>query len=149
MFINAQYSHLITENNNEDINEKTPLIKKTKSSIEDENAYLEDYSKIELTKTQNGKYNEIKNKRSDHDLEKENDDDLDEDWTDTCFMTYLLLPMKILFKITLPKPTKYCFVITFIMSVVWIALLTYVTVWMVTLIGEDSSQLNLNESKFS
>jgi hypothetical protein len=149
MFFNAQYSHLIAENNNKDINEKTPLIKKTKSSIEDENAYLEDYSKIELTKTQNGKYNEIKNKRSDHDLEKENDDDLDEDWTDSCFMRYLLLPMKILFKITLPKPTKYCFVITFIMSVVWIALLTYVTVWMVTLVGQDSSQLSLNESKFN
>jgi hypothetical protein len=149
MFFNAQYSHLITENNNKDINEKTPLIKKTKSSIEDENACLEDYSKIELTKTQNGKYNEIKNKRSDHDLEKEDDDDLDEDWTDSCFMRYLLLPVKILFKITLPKPTKYCFVITFIMSVVWIALLTYVTVWMVTLVGQDSSQLNLDESKFN
>jgi len=148
MFFNAQYSHLITENNNEDINEKTPLIKKTKSSIEDENAYLEDYSKIELTKTQNGKYNEIK-KRPSHDLEKENEEDLDDDWTDSCFMRYLLLPMIILFKITLPKPTKYCFVMTFIMSIVWIALLTYVTVWMVTLIGEDSSQLNLNESKFN
>jgi hypothetical protein len=145
MFINAQYSHLITANNNEDINEKIPLIKKAKSSIEDENAYLEDYSKIVLTKTQNGKYNEIKNKRSDHDLEKENDDDLIEDWTDGCFMRYLLLPMNILFKITLPKPTKYCFVMTFIMSVVWIALLTYVTVWMVTLVGEDSSQLDLND----
>jgi hypothetical protein len=146
MYLNAQYSHLITKNNKEDTNDKISIIEKTKSSIEDEN---EDNSKIQSTKTQNDKNNEIKNKRSDHDLEKENDDDLDEDWTDSCFMRYLLLPMKILFKITLPKPTKYCFVITFVMSIVWIGLLTYVTVWMVTLVGQDSSQLSLNESKFN
>jgi len=136
MFFNAQYAHLIVENNNEDINEKTPLIKNGKPSIEDENGYLEDYSKIELTKTENGKYNEIRHKRPEQGSNDDDEDDLDDDWTSSCFMTYLLLPVAIIFKLTLPKPTKFCFVITFIMSIVWIALLTYVTVWMVTIVGQ-------------
>ena len=106
-------------------------------------------------KTQNGKYKEIKNgsqtngtPTADSNLypklyqtnpedQKQKEQDVEADWTDTCFMQTILFPFTILFKITLPKPTKFCFVITFCMSIVWIALLTYVVVWMTTIVGKN------------
>ena len=168
MFFNAQFAHLVADKDDEEEEEEeeTPLLKNgnpEKPSIEEDydNNHLEDYSKIELMKTQNGKYKEIKNGSQNSDTngipETQNnlypklyqtnpeqqkpkpkepqEMEVDADWTDTCFMRTLLFPFIILFKITLPKPTKFCFVITFVMSIVWIALLTYVVVWMTTVVG--------------
>ncbi|CAG2100284.1 unnamed protein product [Medioppia subpectinata] len=154
MFFNAQYSHLITEAEEE---EETPLLKdRKKSSIEEDydNNRLEDYSKIELMKTPNGKYNEIKSNGTKHHNQSQNiesnlypklspanneevvkPEEDDSEWTDHWIIKTILLPMNILFILTLPKATKFCFVITFIMSIVWIAVLTYVAVWMTTVVG--------------
>ncbi len=66
----------------------------------------------------------------------DDDDDDGDEWMDSCFIKYPLLPTILLFKITLPKPSKRCFVITFIMCIVWVGLFTYVSVWMVTIIGK-------------
>ena len=153
MFFNAQFAHLIAEKEDE---EEIPLLKDVKkASIEEDfdNNHLEDYSKIELMKTQNGKYKEIRtgsqnngtngNTKVESNLypnlhkkeEKKIEPEVDSDWTDNCFMQTLLFPFRILFAITLPKPTKFCFIITFVMSIVWIALLTYVVVWMTTIVG--------------
>ncbi|XP_054162877.1 sodium/potassium/calcium exchanger 5-like isoform X2 [Oppia nitens] len=156
----------------------------------------EDYSRIELTKTQNGKYREIKSSKTttngnqqqqalvanNNDVAlypklpvpppppphhhqqqqqhyqqqsngangggkpnynslnggakvEDNDDGGGGDWTDHWLIRTLLFPMTVLFAITLPKATKYCFVVTFLMSIVWIAALTYVVVWMTTVVG--------------
>lgn len=64
-----------------------------------------------------------------------NPDDLDTDWSDNTIIKFLLFPFTLIFLITLPKPTRFCFVMTFVCSIVWIASLTYFIVWMVTLVG--------------
>lgn len=64
------------------------------------------------------------------------DSDIDTDWTDNSFIQFILFPFRILFFLTLPKPSRFCFVITFGSSIIWIAFLTYFIVWMVTLIGQ-------------
>ncbi|XP_017480341.1 PREDICTED: sodium/potassium/calcium exchanger 5-like [Rhagoletis zephyria] len=57
------------------------------------------------------------------------------DWTDNAIIRILLFPFTVLFCMTLPKPSRFCFVFTFLSSIMWIALLTYLIVWMVTLVG--------------
>ena len=60
------------------------------------------------------------------------------DWIESnTFCKYFLFPLTLLFRITLPKPTKCSFMFTFTLSVVWIGALTYVCVWMVTIIGRN------------
>lgn len=60
----------------------------------------------------------------------------EDNWIESYRWTkYLMFPVLLAFKLTLPKATKYCFAMTFIMSIVWISLLTYVAVWLVTIIG--------------
>lgn len=56
--------------------------------------------------------------------------------TDTQCIRYALFPFIMLMKITIPKPTCGCFVVTFLMSSLWIAGLTYTIIWMVSLIGD-------------
>ena len=51
------------------------------------------------------------------------------------FVKWLLFPACLIFKLTIPKPTKCCFLITFLMSIIWISILTYLAVWMVVIIG--------------
>ena len=157
MFLNAQFAHLIKENDDMD-EEETPLLKNhNKCSIEEDydNNHLEDYSKIELTKAENGKYKEVRSgsggsggskssgetqlypklfteEEKVHQKEQEI-----EDWMDNWVMKIILFPFTVLFTITLPKPTKSCYIITFIMSIVWIAVLTYVVVWMTTIVGKN------------
>lgn len=58
------------------------------------------------------------------------------DWTDNAIIRILLFPFTVLFCMTLPKPSRFCFVFTFLSSIMWIALLTYLIVWMVTLVGK-------------
>ncbi|XP_060606949.1 probable sodium/potassium/calcium exchanger CG1090 [Ruditapes philippinarum] len=49
------------------------------------------------------------------------------------------LPLKLLFYITIPdcRYTRWrsCFIVTFIMSLVWLSFLSYLMVWMITIIG--------------
>ena len=127
--------------------EKIPLIKKQKkSSIEHQEAN-QNLSYIVLVKGQNG-YEEVKNinkieddHSNDDSIDKDDDEDED-DWTDNnCFCKWLSMPLKLLFKVTVPKPTKYCFVITFTVSIIWVIGLTYLSVWMVTTIGIIELQL--------
>lgn len=60
----------------------------------------------------------------------------EEDWVQSSMlMKVLMFPALILFKITLPKATKYCFILTFIVSILWISVLTYAAVWLVQIIG--------------
>lgn len=113
MYFNAQYSNLIDEINNRSDEEEEPLLK--------------------LNEINNSKRKRLESTRSERAIESIDD----ENWIEgNAFIKYLLLPMTILFKITLPKPTKLLFIITFGMSVVWIGLLTYICVWMVTIIGK-------------
>ncbi|XP_054157140.1 sodium/potassium/calcium exchanger 3-like [Oppia nitens] len=64
------------------------------------------------------------------------DDEDDDNWVNkNVVCKWMLMPMTLLLMITLPKPTKWCFILTFTISVVWIGALTYVCVWMVTIIG--------------
>ena len=61
------------------------------------------------------------------------------DWIEkNTFCKYFLFPLTIIFKISLPKPTRCSFMFTFGLSIVWIGALTYLSVWMVTIIGMDS-----------
>lgn len=116
MYFNAQYSNLIDEIDNRSNEEEEPLLKSNEIN--------------------NSKRKRLESTRSERAIESIDDDD-DENWIEgNAFIKYLLLPMTILFKITLPKPTKFLFIITFGMSVVWIGLLTYICVWMVTIIGK-------------
>lgn len=62
-------------------------------------------------------------------------DSNDSDWTDNIILKIILFPFTMLFCITLPKPSQFCFVFTFLSSILWIAFLTYLIVWMVTLVG--------------
>lgn len=55
---------------------------------------------------------------------------------DTGCIYSILFPFILLMKVTIPKPNSQCFVVTFIMSTLWIAGLTYVILWMVSLIGD-------------
>jgi len=52
----------------------------------------------------------------------------------------LLLPINLLFKFSIPATSSDCcrrsIIITFTLSIVWIGLLTYVLIWMVTIIGD-------------
>lgn len=60
----------------------------------------------------------------------------EQDWVESSMlMKVLMFPALILFKITLPKATKYCFILTFIVSILWISVLTYAAVWLVQIIG--------------
>ena len=114
MYFNAQYSNLIDEINNGSNEEEEPLLKSDEII--------------------NQKRKRLESTKSERAIESIDDD---ENWIEgNAFIKYLLLPMTILFKITLPKPTKFLFIITFGMSVVWIGLLTYICVWMVTIIGK-------------
>ncbi len=62
----------------------------------------------------------------------------EQDWVESSMlMKVLMFPALILFKITLPKATKYCFILTFIVSILWISVLTYAAVWLVQIIGKD------------
>ncbi|KAJ6215923.1 hypothetical protein RDWZM_010423 [Blomia tropicalis] len=63
------------------------------------------------------------------------DDDDDDDWTQNIIIRFLLFPFRIIFCFTLPPPSPCCFALTFISSIAWISALTYLIVWMVTLIG--------------
>ena len=113
MYFNAQYSNLIDEIDNRSDEEEEPLLKSNEIN--------------------NLKRKRLESTRSERAIESIDD----ENWIEgNAFIKYLLLPMTILFKITLPKPTKLLFIITFGMSVVWIGLLTYICVWMVTIIGK-------------
>ena len=142
MFYNAQLANLIQDKTKEyktilNNDEKIPLLKKPKkSSIEDEEA-SQDLSHIVLIRGQNG-YKEVRNihKIEDEESSDQEEDEDEDDWTDNnCFCKWLLMPLKLLFRITIPKPTKYCFAITFTVSIIWIVGLTYLSVWMVTTIG--------------
>lgn len=70
------------------------------------------------------------------DLESCDNVDVDTDWSDNTLIKVIMFPFTLVFFLTLPKPTRYCFVLTFISSICWIACLSYFIVWMVTLVGQ-------------
>ncbi|CAG2113953.1 unnamed protein product, partial [Medioppia subpectinata] len=150
MYFNAQYGHRITNTGNMD--EKTPLLEgstlekahkewngnsslatdedimESAREMEDQNSHILSTSGDYRARSRSASQKRIL--LSETELEEE------EDWIESsCFFKWLLFPMTLLFKITLPKPTKLCFIITFLISIVWIGSLTYVCVWMVTIIG--------------
>lgn len=60
------------------------------------------------------------------------------DWIDNnIFCKWFLMPLVLVFKITLPKATRCSYIFTFAISIIWIGILTYLSVWMVTIIGND------------
>ena len=113
-----------------------------------------DYSRIRLEQTNHGKFTEISPPRSDSGADSasgssnntesmnmklnlqalDGQNDTDSDWTDNMFFKIILFPFRVCFWITLPRPSQYTFVLTFLSSVIWIALLSYVIVWMVTIL---------------
>ncbi|CAG2111809.1 unnamed protein product, partial [Medioppia subpectinata] len=150
MYFNAQYSHRLT--NTGDMDEKTPLLEgstlekahkewngnsslatdedimESAREMEDQNSHILSTSGDYRARSRSASQKRIL--LSETELEEE------EDWIESsCFFKWLLFPMTLLFKITLPKPTKLCFIITFLISIIWIGSLTYVCVWMVTIIG--------------
>lgn len=61
----------------------------------------------------------------------------EENWAESnLLMKILLYPVQFIFRWTIPKPIGYWFITTFIISIFWIILLTYLSVWMVTIIGD-------------
>ncbi|OTF83052.1 hypothetical protein BLA29_003000 [Euroglyphus maynei] len=60
----------------------------------------------------------------------------EENWAESnLFMKIIMYPVQFIFRWTIPKPMGYWFIATFIISIFWIILLTYLSVWMVTVIG--------------
>lgn len=151
MFYNTELINVIQQRKEYETilnDEKMPLLKKRKkSSIEHQEAN-QNLSYIVLVKGQNG-YEEVKNinkieddHSNDDSIDKDDDDDDEDDWTaNNCFCKWLSMPLKLLFKVTVPKPTKYCFVMTFTVSIIWVIGLTYLSVWMVATIGIIELQL--------
>ena len=80
------------------------------------------------------KNNNNNNNNNNRDLSK-NDDNNNPSWVDNTIIKLLMLPFWLPICLTLPKPSKYCFVLTFMSSIIWIAGLTYLIVWMVTVVG--------------
>lgn len=73
----------------------------------------------------------------------------EEDWVQSSMlMKVLMFPALILFKITLPKATKYCFIFTFIVSILWISVLTYAAVWLVQIIGMLLKKISLKRYSY-
>lgn len=73
------------------------------------------------------------------------EEEIEETWVDSSpILKWVMMPIMLLFKITIPKPTSCCFMITFIISIIWISALTYLTVWMCTIIGELFGSVCLN-----
>jgi hypothetical protein len=58
------------------------------------------------------------------------------------FIWVLGLPLSLTLYVTVPdcrrERFKKCFVLTFILSVVWIGLFSYLMVWMITVVGKDA-----------
>lgn len=53
----------------------------------------------------------------------------------TC-IRYSLMPFLVVIRLTIPRPCKTFFLVTFAMSCIWIAMITYVNLWMVFIIGK-------------
>lgn len=51
------------------------------------------------------------------------------------FLKILLFPMALAIKLTVPKPTKRIYFLTFALSVVWIGFFSYLDIWLVKIIG--------------
>ena len=146
MFYNAELVNVLQQNKKEyktiSNDEKIPLLKKPKNSSIEHQEENQNLSHIVLIKSQNG-YEEVKNINkieddhlNDDSNDEDDDDDDDDDWTyNNCFCKWISMPLRLLFKVTVPRPTKCCFAISFTVSIMWIIGLTYLSVWMVTTIG--------------
>lgn len=125
MYYNAQLGDLVNGESNEEVCEKTPLLTPGPSDWDPTGA---DYQR-RRSSTGSQIRTRMSSMNEDGELEEEN-------WAESnIFIKVLMFPALLLFKITLPKPTKYCFILTFIISIVWISGLTYISVWMVNIIG--------------
>ena len=136
MYFNTLYSNVIKNSmaQNDDEDETSPLIKQ-KDPLDKSHQEWNNFS-VSMRSTAS----EYKRARSgsmkrivfaDVDIEDETD------WIESnTFCKYFLFPLTLLFKITLPKPTRCSFMFTFCISIIWIGALTYVCVWMVTIIGK-------------
>ena len=131
MYFNAQVGELLhanseTNSTTESTNESTPL-------LNNKNIILK--KKIQTgANDQDSQWN-IESRHRYGSVTEEGSVDED-NWVESnIFFKVLMFPAMLVFKLTLPKPTKYCFVLTFAISIVWISVLTYAAVWLVTIIG--------------
>lgn len=61
-----------------------------------------------------------------------------EDWSQSHILLKIIcFPIVLLIKLTVPKPNKHNFFLTFIISILWISVFTYCAVWLVTIIGKS------------
>lgn len=59
-----------------------------------------------------------------------------ENWTESHILLKIVcMPIVLLIKLTVPKPNKHNYFLTFIISILWISGFTYMAVWLVTIIG--------------
>ena len=59
-----------------------------------------------------------------------------ENWAEShMLLKILMFPIVLLIKMTVPKPNKFNYFLTFIISIFWISGFTYLSVWLVTVIG--------------
>lgn len=131
MYFNAKFAHLIDSHSG---------LRSDDSSVDEEAPLLQNGNAVKADRSTEGATEVVGLQKTKPDGYREITVHLDEDdgdWLDdNCFFKYLLLPVTLLFRLTLPKPSKFCFVVTFIVSIAWIGLFTWVCIWMVTLISK-------------
>lgn len=125
MYFNAKFSDYVSNQpTNDPLTEVTPLLGAKTEEWDIEDAYGRrlslDHSRPRLSSmNENGSICE------------------EENWIEgNCFVKWLMFPVTLLYKITIPKPTGCCFPITFVMSIFYISVLTYLAVWIVNTIGK-------------
>lgn len=116
------------DNSCENNNEKTPLLEKQKTfSIQFSSSFNNSYEIIDMTHENNN--NELISDEIKIDYEEVEDKNCEDNGLfDNCWFRLILIPISFIMSLTIPKPSKKYFVITFIVSIAWLALLSYFTV---------------------
>ncbi len=114
-------------------NEKTPLVTKDKPktfSIQYSSSFTDiSYEVINMNlENNNNEYIEI-------DDYEENSEE--QNLFKNCLLRLITFPIRLIMTITIPKPSKKYFVITFILSIVWMGILSYFTVTSVQFLSKD------------
>lgn len=126
LYYNAKFGDIIKKvENEENKDEKVPLLSKS--------SYEPSIREVEAGGLHEGE------PRKRYASISEYDDDQDSNWVESSkFLKIIMFPMLIIFKLTLPKATRYCFFLTFIVSIAWISVLTYLCVCLTVIIGEST-----------
>jgi hypothetical protein len=115
-------------------NEKKPLVTKDKAktfSIQYSSSFTDiSYEVININlENNNNEYFKI------DDYEEVNSEE--HNFLKNCLFRLITLPIRLIMTITIPKPSKKYFVITFILSIVWMAILSYFTVTSVQFLSKN------------